>query len=46
MNHRVVITGLGAVTPIGNTVEEFLKMSNPEYAVLILSLTLILRTML
>jgi 3-oxoacyl-[acyl-carrier-protein] synthase II len=25
MNHRVVITGLGAVTPIGNTVEEFFK---------------------
>lgn len=25
MNHRVVITGIGAVTPIGNTVEEFFK---------------------
>lgn len=25
MNHRVVITGLGAVTPIGNTVEEFFE---------------------
>lgn len=23
MNHRVVITGMGAITPIGNTVEEF-----------------------
>lgn len=25
MNHRVVITGLGAVTPIGNTVDEFFE---------------------
>ncbi|TAH69543.1 MAG: beta-ketoacyl-[acyl-carrier-protein] synthase II [Anaerolineaceae bacterium] len=25
MNHRVVITGLGAVTPIGNTVEKFFE---------------------
>lgn len=25
MKRRVVITGLGAVTPIGNTVEEFWK---------------------
>ena len=23
MKHRVVITGMGAVTPTGNTVEEF-----------------------
>ena len=23
--HRVVITGLGAITPIGNTVDEYLK---------------------
>ena len=25
MKRRVVVTGLGAVTPIGNTVEEFWK---------------------
>ncbi len=25
MNHRVVITGMGAITPIGNTVEEFFE---------------------
>ena len=25
MEHRVVVTGLGAITPIGNTVEEFWK---------------------
>ena len=23
MNHRVVITGMGAITPIGNNVEDF-----------------------
>ncbi len=25
MNHRVVVTGLGAITPIGNTVDEFFE---------------------
>ena len=25
MERRVVVTGLGAITPIGNTVEEFWK---------------------
>ena len=27
MKRRVVVTGLGAVTPIGNTVEEFWTVS-------------------
>ena len=26
MKRRVVITGMGAITPIGNTVEEFWKV--------------------
>ena len=28
MKRRVVVTGMGAVTPIGNTVEEFWNGSN------------------
>ena len=31
MKRRVVVTGLGAVTPIGNTVEEFWKGRNRTY---------------
>lgn len=27
MKRRVVVTGLGAVTPVGNTVEEFWSLS-------------------
>ena len=30
MKRRVVVTGLGAVTPIGNTVEEFWRESARE----------------
>jgi 3-oxoacyl-(acyl-carrier-protein) synthase len=41
MDHRVVVTGMGAVTPIGNSVEEFFDNVKRGNAVLILLILLI-----